>query len=191
MKRLRKLHSKAAPLVFIPLLLTALTGIGYRLGRSWLGISDTLAGRLMSLHEGRFLGSALVPIYVLLVGLGLVGMVATGITMIRLNRASLAAPAKRKGRWIHQILAPITLLPLLLTALTGMAYRLGRAWFGLSGDQASLLMRLHQGSYLGNTLKPLYVLFVGAGLIALLWTGIQMTAIFRERRASRASQSPE
>jgi len=184
MKHLRRLHSRAAPLVFVPLLLTALTGVGYRLGKNWLGISDGISGRLMTLHEGGFLGSALVPVYVLLVGLGTLGMVATGITMMQLNRKSLAVPAKRRGRWIHRVLAPITLLPLLITTVTGMAYRVGKAWFGLPSDQASLLMRLHEGAYLGSALKPLYVLFVGAGLTGLLWTGIQMTAMFRARRTA-------
>ena len=33
----RKLHRKIAPILFLPLLLSALTGISYRIGRSWRG----------------------------------------------------------------------------------------------------------------------------------------------------------
>ncbi len=79
----RKLHRKSAPIVFIPLFLSALTGVAYRLGRDWFSLSGLSAGFLLSLHEGRFLGRPLVPVYVLLVGLGLLGMVVTGSTMIK------------------------------------------------------------------------------------------------------------
>lgn len=75
----------------------------------------------------------------------------------------------------------IAFLPLFVSAITGIAYRLGRAWFALSSQQASILLRIHQGSYLGN-FKAVYVLLVGLSLLALLITGIQMTGIFRKSR---------
>lgn len=173
----RKLHRKIAPILFLPLLLSALTGIAYRIGRSWFGISDSVADFFMTIHEGRFFGQGLVPVYVLLVGLGLLGMIFTGLTMIK---AKLSKTQPRKDqRSVHRILALITFLPLLVSAITGIAYRLGKTWFGLSNEQASVLMTLHQGSYLGQTFKPIYVLLVGAGLLSLLVTGIRMTGIFR------------
>jgi uncharacterized iron-regulated membrane protein len=177
----RKLHRKVAPILFLPLLLTALTGVAYRIGRSWFAIPEDIAEFFMTVHEGRFLGKPLVPIYVLLVGLGLIGMIATGLVMMK--RRSLSFNAQPNWRWIHRILAPIAFLPLLASALTGIAYRLGKAWFGLSSEQTAILMRIHQGSYLGSTLKPVYVLLVGVGLIGLLITGIQMTGIFRKRKS--------
>jgi uncharacterized iron-regulated membrane protein len=76
------------------------------------------------------------------------------------------------------------LATLLLSASTGVAYRLGRAWFGISNEQASVLMNLHQGSYFGAVGRPIYVLLVGLGLVILLITGIQMTPLFRKRRAA-------
>lgn len=177
----RKLHRKSAPIVFIPLILSALTGIGYRLGRTWFGIPSEIAEIFLNIHEGRFLGKPLVPVYVLLVGLGLLGMIVTGFTLIKWQRKTSKFQPKKDWRWFHRFLAPIAFLPLLVSAITGIAYRLGRAWFGLSGKQASILLQIHQGSYLGTTLKPFYVLLVGGSLLVLLITGIQMTGIFRKR----------
>ena len=67
----RKYHRKIAPILFIPLLLSAFTGISYRISRTWFGISDDFGESILALHEGKFLGKPLVPFYVLLVGLGL------------------------------------------------------------------------------------------------------------------------
>ena len=183
----RKLHRKVAPIIFLPLLLSALTGIAYRLGRSWFNIPSTAANFLMTLHEGRFLGQPLVPVYVLLVGLGLLGMIVTGLSIIR--RKALPTKVKRDRRWLHRLLAPIVFLPLMASAITGIGYRLGKAWFGLSNDKAAILLQIHQGSYLGQTLKPLYVLLLGAGLIGLLITGIQMTSLFRRRKLPSSPNS--
>lgn len=181
---LRKIHRKTAPILFIPLLLTALTGIGYRLGRSWFGLSDEFGDFMMWLHEGRFLGKPLVPVYVLLVGLGLLGMTISGITLIRQRKKSKFFQLNERS--LHQLLAPIAFLPFVITATTGVAYRLGKNWFGLPDELAAFLLKIHQGSYLGSTLRPFYVLLVGASLVTMLVTGIQMMAIFRKRRSASA-----
>jgi PKHD-type hydroxylase len=183
MMNLRKLHRKSAPILFLPLFLTAITGVAYRVGRAWFGLPEDVAEFFMTIHEGRFLGAALVPFYVLLVGLGLVGLLVTGIVMF-IKRKPAKGQQKKDHRWMHRILAPIAFLPLLLSASTGVAYRLGRAWFGISNEQASVLMNLHQGSYFGAVGRPIYVLLVGLGLVILLITGIQMTPLFRKRRAA-------
>ncbi|MGL5805094.1 MAG: PepSY domain-containing protein, partial [Xenococcaceae cyanobacterium] len=82
---------------------------------------------------------------------------------------------------IHRILAPITFLPLAISAITGIIYRLGKSWFGMSDSQAAIFLRIHQGSYLGSFFKSIYILLIGLGLIAMLVTGINMTRIFRQR----------
>lgn len=184
MMNLRKLHRKSAPILFLPLLLTALTGVGYRVGRTWFGMSDEAGEVFLEIHQGEFLGDGLVPLYVLLMGVGLLGMLATGLVMVIQRKPSKAQP-KRDHRWVHRILAPITVLPLVLSATTGIAYRLGRAWFGLPREQAEFLMDLHQGSYFGTVGRSIYVFLVGLGLVALLVTGIQMTPLFRKRRSAQ------
>ena len=78
----------------------------------------------------------------------------------------------RTLRQLHRQLAPIIMLPFLVTAITGVAYRLGKSWFGLSRDQVHFLMVIHEGEYLGKQLEPVYVLLNGLGLLFMLITGI-------------------
>ncbi|MGB3757294.1 MAG: PepSY-associated TM helix domain-containing protein [Rivularia sp. (in: cyanobacteria)] len=182
----RKLHRKTALILFLPLLISALTGIFYRLGKSWFGISNQLGNIFMMIHQGEYLGTPLVPIYVLLVGLGLLGMIVTGLSMTGIfsqNRASQSR--KLNPRKVHRILAPIIFLPLTVSAVTGVIYRLGKSWFGMSPQNAAIFLRIHQGSYLGDFFKPIYVLLVGLGLIVMLITGINQTGIFPQRRHPR------
>ncbi len=177
----RTLHRKTAPVLFLPLLLTALTGVAYRIGRAWFGLPDSIAEGLLAIHEGRFLGKPLVPIYVLLMGLGLVSLIATGLIMLIKRRATTVKP-RWDQRWVHRLVGMIAILPLTLSATTGIIYRLSRTWFGLETDQVGIFLSLHEGRYFGTVLQPLYVLLVGVGLILLLVTGIRMTGIFRRSR---------
>ncbi|MDY7015885.1 MAG: PepSY domain-containing protein [Cyanobacteriota bacterium] len=77
-------------------------------------------------------------------------------------------------RKLHRTLAPVVLLPLIVTVFTGVSYRLGKSWFGLSRDQVHWLMIVHEGEYLGPTLEPIYVLLNGLGLLWMLATGSAM-----------------
>ena len=178
----RKLHRRIAPILFLPLLASALTGVAYRLGRSWVGIPSSVANFLMVIHQGEYLGQPLVPIYVLLVGLGLIGMIVTGLTMIKRPGNRPQNQTKLTLQKFHQILAPIVFLPLLVSAVTGITYRLGTAWFGMSNEQAAIFLRIHQGTYLGSFWRVFYVFLVGLGLVAMLFTGIKLTGIFPRRR---------
>lgn len=74
-------------------------------------------------------------------------------------------------RKLHAALAPIVFFPLLVTVLTGVTYRLGKSWFGLSRDQVHFLMVIHEGEYLGEVLEPVYVLLNGLGLLWMMTTG--------------------
>jgi hypothetical protein len=90
----RQAHALVAPVVLAPLVLTACTGVGYRVLRDWLGWERDRAHGLMTLHEGEWL-KALVgvhgeTVYVALNGLGLLWMAGTGSAMAwqRLRRRS-------------------------------------------------------------------------------------------------------
>lgn len=139
---------------------------------------------MISFHEGRFLGKPLVPVYVLLVGLGLLGMIITGISMLR---KQFRLPTKFNGRLIHQFLAPIALLPLLVSLSTGVGYRVGRNWFNLPKTQIGILLQIHQGEYFGTIGQSIYIVLLGVSLITLIITGMQMTGIFRKSGRNSAS----
>jgi hypothetical protein len=80
-RNIRQLHRKIAPIIFLPLLLSALTGVSYRIGKSWFGLSEEFGDAMMFIHQGTWLGSQLRPFYVLLNALGAIGMIITGIIM--------------------------------------------------------------------------------------------------------------
>ncbi|MGK7942503.1 MAG: PepSY domain-containing protein [Crocosphaera sp.] len=82
----------------------------------------------------------------------------------------------------HRALAPIVMLPLMITVSTGVTYRLSKDWLGLSRDQVHFLMSLHEGEYLGKTLEPFYVLLNGLGVVWMLVTGGVM--VFQNLRKS-------
>ncbi|MFM7086257.1 MAG: peptidase [Cyanobium sp.] len=81
-------------------------------------------------------------------------------------------------RRLHAGLAPFVLLPLLITATTGMTYRLLRDWGGLGRDQAHVLMVVHEGEWLRHWFGPngetLFVLLNGLGLLWMLFSGAAM-----------------
>ena len=80
--QIRKAHAALAPLVLTPLLLTVLSGMGYRLAKDWGGLGRDQVHWLMVLHEGEWLGPVAEPLYVLLNGLGLLWMLGSGALML-------------------------------------------------------------------------------------------------------------
>jgi uncharacterized iron-regulated membrane protein len=188
----RKWHRKLAPILVLPLAISAVTGILFRVGQSWVGLPPTTSRTLLSVHQGAYLGDALKIVYVLLLGLGLVGMIVTGLTMLRRRSpATGRKPSAAQTNWtnwnprfLHRRLTLILVLPLFISALTGILYRLGRDGLGLTFQQIGFLMQIHQGSYLGSTFQVIYVLLLGLGLLAILVTGIDMIGLFRRSRRS-------
>jgi hypothetical protein len=92
---------------------------------------------------------------------------------------------QKRVRKLHSTLAPIVMLPLLVTVTTGVIYRLSKDWFGLTRDQVHFLMSIHEGEYLGATLEPFYVLLNGLGLLWMLGTGGAM--VLQKFRHSKPS----
>ena len=74
----RQFHKTLAPWVFLPLFISALTGLFYRVSKDLLGYSKEDVHWLMSLHEGEWLGDNGELIYVILNSLGLIWMLITG-----------------------------------------------------------------------------------------------------------------
>ena len=57
-------------------------------------------------------------------------MIFTGLSMTGMFKNCASQPRKINARKIHRILAPFMFLPLTVSAVTGVIYRLGKSWFG-------------------------------------------------------------
>lgn len=79
-----------------------------------------------------------------------------------------------QARWrqLHRILAPIMVLPLLLTLLTGSLFQIAE----LSGQQNKFrwLLALHKGNFGSLRLEFIYPFLNSFGLLLLATTGILM-----------------
>ena len=167
--RLRHLHRKLSPWMLPSLLLVAITGLAYRAGRAWFGMSKEMGGKMLHLHTGGWFGETGSVVYVILLGCALLFLVISGLWMFFANKK-----VKAGARKFHRLLAVLFSLPLIVTAVTGVCYYVGKKWMGFSAGSLKLLMSLHQGTWLGPDLRPYYILFVASGLILLCLTGMRM-----------------
>tara|TARA_B100000945_G_scaffold305004_1_gene291055 strand:- start:9 stop:317 length:309 start_codon:yes stop_codon:yes gene_type:complete len=78
------------------------------------------------------------------------------------------------SRQFHKILAPWIFLPLLISAITGLIYRISKDLLGYSRDEVHWLMSLHEGEWLGENGELIYVILNSLGLIWMLFTGLGM-----------------
>ncbi len=86
LRSFRKFHRSLAIIMTLPLLLTIVTGVTYSILSEWVHAPE-LAGLqvlLLQLHNGELF--KLGKVYPLLNGLGLLGLLVTGITMTNLFR---------------------------------------------------------------------------------------------------------
>jgi uncharacterized iron-regulated membrane protein len=86
--------------------------------------------------------------------------------------AASKALIQKRIRQIHKTLAPIMLLPLVLTAITGSIFQL----FDLAGQERSVpwLMALHKGHFGLLNLTTIYPFLNALGLLILAGTGFSM-----------------
>lgn len=175
MKILRKFHHLISPWLFILLFVTLATGVIYRVGRAWFDMSRPTGNKILSIHAGEWLGEAASPYYVILVGGGLLALIATGLVLAVQSRA------KAGPRRMHRLLGLVLMLPLAASAITGILFKLGEDWYHFSEGTLDILMSIHQGSWLGKTVRPFYVLLVGLGLLVLGWYGLRLTRFFSRK----------
>jgi len=171
----RKLHRNFSPWLIVPLLVTLSTGIGYRVGKAWFGLDGQIANLLMEIHTGEWLGEIGSMVYLAVTGLGLLAIIATGATLL------LSKISKIRLRRVHRIFAVVMMVPLAASATTGLAYKFGEQWLRLPDETLSLLMSIHQGSWLGKGFSPFYVLFVGLGLLVMMGTGLRLALSMRKK----------
>lgn len=172
----RRLHLKWSPFLFVLVAVSAASGVGYRAGKKWFGMDGPTGQTVMQWHTGGWLGVEYEPYYVVLAGSALLFLLITGVPML-LQKAG-GSPSRH---W-HRIFGAILFLPLAATAVTGILYKAGQAWFGISEETADLLMTIHEGGWLGKNLKVYYSVAVGGGFLAL---GILGLATLRKRAMRR------
>lgn len=193
----RTIHRRVALVLILPLAVTAITGLTYRVGRNWFKMSDETGKLVRSIHEGAYLGDAAAPFYVLLTGGGLLLLIASGVTMWRrsdlpggrsaASAGTKAHPPRRTVRWFHRVASMVLVLPLAVTALTGIGFRLTQSWLGWPKERAQWLMDVHQGTLLlGKDYRLYYVLFTGVALLLMLATGAKLVRLFRGRGGAKA-----
>ena len=78
------------------------------------------------------------------------------------------------SRQFHKSLAPWVILPLFISALTGLFYRVSRDLLGFSREDVHWLMSLHEGEWLGDNGELIYVILNSLGLIWMLISGFQL-----------------
>jgi multidrug transporter EmrE-like cation transporter len=79
----RKYHRTLAIILSLPILLTIITGIGYTIFDEWLE-QQKIARLMLQIHTMKILH--LETIYPLLNGIGLIGLLITGLSMTSLFR---------------------------------------------------------------------------------------------------------
>jgi hypothetical protein len=164
----RPLHRRLSPWLAAPLILVALTGLTYRIGRSWFGMSKEVGNQVLDFHTGMWLGKGASLAYTSIVGLGLLALTISGAVLLWKSQAKAGA-----RRW-HRIVAWMLVLPMFASASTGLLHHFGELVFGFEKATQSLLMNIHQGNWLGPKGRPFYILWVGLGLLTLVVTGLSM-----------------
>jgi hypothetical protein len=86
-----------------------------------------------------------------------------------------------KFRQLHRSIAPIMVLPLLLTAITGSIYQLTE----MTGKEVSWLLAVHKGNFGALKLEAIYPFLNALGLLTMLATGTAL--IVQARRNPRRS----
>ena len=80
------------------------------------------------------------------------------------------------SRQFHKALAPWVFLPLFISSITGLIYRVSKDLFGYYREQVHWLMSLHEGEWLGDNGELIYVILNSLGVLWMIVTGFQMFA---------------
>ena len=90
-----------------------------------------------------------------------------------LDSIHVSQSLQRLARKMHRSLAPIILLPIAITSLTGGLYPMLRE-VGVSKSLISWMMKIHAGDFVIIDLSPIYPFIVGLSTAALAITGLLM-----------------
>lgn len=177
--KLRPLHRRLSIWMVLPLLVSASSGVTYRVGRSWFGMSSQTGGKILSIHSWEWLGKAASIAMIWLVGCGLLFLCISAAQMIW-SSGSRVLHSPQKSRLWHRLIGALFLLPLAATAISGVAYRTGEAC-DISEDTLDVLMSIHEGAWLGKNIKPIYTSLLGLGLALVTVSGLVL--FFRKNKS--------
>lgn len=161
------------------LLVTTLTGIIVGLNNYLIPLPSLINKILISLHQGAFLGNKIAPVYILLLGLGVLVLSFKVIIEGRYSLLFQTLPPNIAN--VGRIIALLLVIPLAVCIETGVAYRLGNDWFGMANNETAKLLSVHGGSYFGSRLAIVYLLAVSIALITLLILSRRGNRIRREQ----------
>ncbi len=91
-KAFRKYHRVLASIIFLPLILTTLTGMATTMTAEWHWNLGIPRGLLLEIHTGEIFH--LQAIYPMLNGLGTLGLLITGITMTGIFKRKAPTPER-------------------------------------------------------------------------------------------------
>lgn len=100
-------------------------------------------------------------------------------------------PSKKRSQYfqdirhLHRTLAPIMLLPLLLTVITGTIYQI--VDLAGKGDAFDWLLDWHKGHFGTLNLEVIYPFLNALGLLTLMFTGISLWLHMRRNSRKRAA----
>lgn len=165
----RVFHRKAAPWIGVGLIFSALTGMAFRLGRSWFDLDSRKGGVLLSLHSWDWMGGWFSLVVPVLLGVGILLLLSTAVLMLWQTRKKLFQSPKAL-RLVHRLLGLVLLLPLAVSVVTGVAYRVVELRDG-SDETLDFLMDLHTGGWIGRGVSPYYIAVLGIAVLGLSFTG--------------------
>ncbi len=87
---------------------------------------------------------------------------------------SITKVKMKNSRQFHKALAPWLFLPLFISSITGLLYRVSKDLLGYPREQVHWLMSLHEGEWLGDNGELIYVILNSLGVMWMLITGFQM-----------------
>ena len=90
------------------------------------------------------------------------------------------AISKAQWRKWHRTVAPIMVLPLIITAVTGTTFQLAAS--NGKAPEFIWLLEIHKGHYGPINLEAVYPFLNGMGLLMLVFTGLMMWLQTRPRK---------
>jgi hypothetical protein len=212
----RTTHNLLAGITVYPLLFSVLTGFCYRIGRNVLKLEKASCNWLMDLHTLSII--QLHYIYPVIIAVMTITLIITGLPMSLFknccnlfNNNSLATPRTSINRGIsanssgpnpylqqfycttnrsaHRVISSLIAIPLFLTSITGLIFAILNYWFEIDRKQISILLYLHQGSYLKDA--AIYIGILGILGFITIFTGFRMISYISSYFGNGNSNSEE